>query len=191
MDLILASTSRYRKALLERLGIPFDCVSPKVDESAFKAQIRDPDRLALELAKAKAHAISRDHPTAVIIGGDQVAACDGGIFDKPGTRQGAIQQLAKLAGKTHRLYTAIAVWREGEFETILDVAVLKMRALTSDEIERYVAADSPLDCAGGYKIESRGIALFEAIESADHTAIEGIPLIALATLLRRIGFQTP
>jgi septum formation protein len=191
MDLVLASTSNYRKALLNRLGVSFRCVAPDVDEERFKGRGLDPARLAVELAIAKATNVAEREPAAIVIGGDQVAAIEERMLDKPETVERAIEQLKQLSGNRHRLFTAIAVRRGKELQTALDVTTLRMRSLTDEEIERYVAADRPLDCAGAYKIESRGIALFEMIESADYSAIEGLPLMALTTILRRFGLAIP
>lgn len=189
--LILASTSRYRRALLERLGVPFQCETPQVDEEAFKSRGYSPRELAETLAAEKATSLSRAFPTATIIGSDQVAACEGRILGKPGTTERAIAQLESLAGRTHQLITAVAVWHAGQLHRHTDVTTLHMRTLQRNELERYVAADEPLDCAGAYKLEQRGITLFSAIESADQTAIIGLPLIALTTMLCECGFVIP
>lgn len=190
-ELILASTSPYRRALLERLGLPFRCVDPGVDEWAFKARGLDPVALAEALARAKAGAVAVAEPVAVVIGGDQLVAFEGGVLGKPGTAEAAVGQLLAMAGREHQLVTAVAVADGGGVEVVTDVARLRLRPLTVDEAERYVAADRPLDCAGGYRIESLGIALFDRIESEDQTAIVGMPLIAVARLLRARGFAVP
>ena len=134
-------------------------------------------------------------PTAVVIGSDQVCALGPTILGKPATAARAEQQLAQLAGRTHRLLTAVAiVHRSGELaqnDEFLDDTALTMRPLCSDEIARYVAADQPLDCAGSYKIEGLGIALFQSVETRDATAIIGLPLLELSTLLRRLGYALP
>lgn len=189
--LILASTSRYRRALLERLGVPFRCEAPRVDEDAFKSRGLAPRDLAEMLAAEKATSLSRDFPQATIIGSDQVAACDGRILGKPGTTAQAVAQLEHLSGRSHELITAVAVWHAGRLLRHTDVTTLHMRRLGRDAIARYVAADQPLDCAGAYKLEQRGIALFTSIASADQTAIVGLPLIALASLLNDCGYAIP
>jgi septum formation protein len=192
-DLVLASTSPYRHALLERLGLPFRCVAPRVDEEALKAERAGeaPEALAGRLALAKAASVADAFPDATVIGSDQLVALDGEVLGKPGTADRAVAQLLRLAGRPHRLITAVAVLDRGRVVSHMDVTTLHMRSLTAAELARVVAADSPLDCAGGYKLEARGITLFEWIDSADHTAIVGLPLIALTTILRDIGFAVP
>lgn len=187
--LILASTSPYRRALLERLNLPFECVAPGVDESDFEAV--SPRDLALNLANAKARAVAANHPQAVVIGGDQVVAFDGEILGKPGSPEAAMAQIRRLAGHVHELVTAIAIVVPDGSWTHIDVTRLSMRALDEDEIRRYIAHDRPWDCAGSYKIESLGVALFDAVEGVDPTAIVGMPLMALARGLRRFGFLVP
>jgi septum formation protein len=190
-DLVLASTSLYRLALLERLGVPFRCEAPRVNEEALKAGRDDPRDLAAYLARCKAASLALLWPDATIIGGDQVVACDGRILGKPGGEEAAVDQLAMLAGRAHRLITALAVWHGGWFFEHTDETVLWMRPLDRAALARYVAADRPTDCAGSYKLEARGIVLFEKIESGDQTAITGMPLIALTTVLRGLGFPIP
>lgn len=191
MDLILASTSPYRRALLERLGVPFRAEAPAVDEDAYKARIPSPVALAEALARAKAEAVARSHTGAVVIGSDQLVALDGQILGKSGSTEAAESQLAAMAGRTHDLVTAMTVIHPGGIAAHTDVTRLTMRSLAPEAIRRYVAADRPLDCAGSYKLEARGIALFERIESQDHSAITGLPLIALTTILRSLGFALP
>lgn len=192
-DLVLASTSASRRAQLERLGLPFRCVAPRVDEEALKDPALSPRELARRLARAKAASVAAECPRAVVIGGDQVVALDGRTHGKPGTPERAAAQLLELQGRAHEIITAVAVvdvaagtWRES-----VDVTVLWMRELDRAAAERYVAADDPTACAGSYKLESRGVTLFERIESADHSAVTGLPLIALTTILRAIGFTVP
>lgn len=191
MAIILASTSTYRRKLLERLGLPFRVLAPGVDEGAFKDQGFEPRELAERLAWAKATSLARDWPEATLIGSDQLVAFEGRILGKPGTLEKAKDQLATLTGRTHELITALAVWHQGQVWTHLDQTRLTMRSLTLEEISRYVEADQPTDCAGSYKLEERGIALFDQIETEDHSAITGLPLIALTTILRRLGFPIP
>lgn len=192
-SLILASTSDYRRALVERLGIPFRCVAPPIDEDALKADLTGstPRELAEQLALAKARSVAERGPGAVVIGGDQLVSFDGSILGKPGTAERAVAQLRAMAGRSHDLITAIAVLHSGRIYAATNVTRLTLRPLTPAEIERYVSADRPLDCAGSYKLEARGIALFDRIESDDHSAIIGVPLIALTTILRTIGFTIP
>lgn len=193
MELILASTSPYRRSLVERLGLPFRCVDPRIDEDALKAEMAGatPRELAASLARAKAEAVAASEPHAAVIGGDQLICFDGAILGKPGTEERAIQQLRAMSGRSHELITAIHVLHEGHSNAHQDVARLTIRPLTLLEIGRYVATDWPLDCAGSYKLESLGITLFESIESEDQTAIIGVPLMALTTILRNLGFDLP
>ena len=193
MDLILASTSPYRRALLERLGLPFRCVAPGVDEESYKSAGLPPTQLAERLAEAKADAVARleDSPGAAVIGSDQLVAFEGRVLGKPGTPDRAVEQLMMMSGTRHELITSVAVRIGGRTLRHTDVARLHLRPLTRPEVERYVLADRPIDCAGSYKLESRGIALFDRIECADHTAIIGLPLIALTSLLRDLGFPIP
>ena len=190
--IILASTSKYRKALVERLGLSVECIAPGVDEEACKAEIPDPLALARHLALAKALAVAEKQPDAVVIGADQLATIDGLILGKPGTFENAVSQLETLAGRTHTLVTAMSIIGPGgEMQSHLDLSQLTMRPLTRPELEKYVERDQPIDCAGSYKLEAAGIALFERIQTEDHTAITGLPLVALVTILRSLGVAIP
>lgn len=191
LPLVLASTSSYRRALLARLGVPFTWLAPGVDEAAAKATASAPDALASLLARAKAAAVARGQPDAVVIGSDQVVAVDGLVLDKPGDRERAIAQLQRLRGRSHRLITAVAIAHPGGWCEFVCDAVLHMRPLDDQEILRYVDRDQPFDCAGSYKLEQLGIALFDAIATADHTTITGLPLRQLAQALRSLGFAIP
>lgn len=194
-DLVLASTSRYRRALLERLGLPFRAIAPACDEESLKDPALPPQQLAEHLALAKARSLEPALPFATIIGSDQLATVevDGHwtILGKPGTRERAIDQLALLSGRTHLLVTAMVVIHRGAVHRHTDLTRLAMRRLDRDALGRYVDADQPLDCAGAYKLEARGVALFERIDSADHTAITGLPLIALTRILSEVGYALP
>lgn len=195
--LVLASTSRYRRELLDRLGVAYSAVPHDVDERAFEERWRDAgggsaEDLALALAHAKADSVRRCEPRAWIVGSDQACDLGGELLHKPGTAEGARAQLSRLSGTTHRLVTTIALHGpDGSKRQHVEVHRLRARVLTDDEIARYVAADDPLDCAGSYRIESRGIALFESVGGSDFTAITGLPLIALVTMLRAAGFPVP
>jgi septum formation protein len=193
MKLILASTSPYRRSQVERLGVPFRSVAPPVDEDALKSEWGgiDPRELAERLARAKAESIARSEPDAAVIGGDQLVAFDGSILGKPGTSERAVAQLFAMSGRSHDLITALAVIHGSHLYARTDVTRMTLRPLTLEEIRRYVEADRPLDCAGSYRLEARGIALFERIASEDHSAIVGVPMIALTTILREIGFAIP
>jgi septum formation protein len=191
--LVLASTSVYRRSLLERLGLPFRCRAPLCDESAIqrKSSGMPPRLLAETLAMAKASSLVGEESASAIIGCDQLVAFEGRVFGKPGTVERAVEQLAAMAGRTHELITAMVVIRGDETFRHTDITRPRMRSLSREAIERYVHADRPLDCAGSYKLESRGIVLFDRIESDDHSAITGLPLIALVTILRELGFAIP
>ena len=189
--LILASTSPYRRAQLEQLKVPFEAIAPLVDEEASKSLGLSPRELAAKLAVQKAEAVAREHRDAIVIGGDQLVSFQGEILGKPVTRDKAVEQLVCLSGHRHDLITAVAVCHRGTVETHVDETRLWMRAIDRAAAERYVLADEPLDCAGAYKIESLGIALFERIESQDHTAITGLPLLAIAKFLNERGIAVP
>ena len=193
MDLILASTSPYRRSLVERLGLPFRCVAPPVDEESLKLEMAGatPRELAGRLAMAKASSVAKTEPGSTVIGGDQLVAFDGSILGKPGTTDRAVDQLRAMSGRTHELITDFVVIHELRAYAHSDVSKMTLRNLTPEEIARYVDRDQPLDCAGSYKLEAGGIALFEKIECVDHSAITGIPLIALATILRAVGYPIP
>jgi len=189
--LILASTSAYRRALLERLGVPFDCVAPGADERRLPDE--PPDALARRLARLKAETVATGHPGCVVIGSDQVAVRGPEILGKPGTIERCHEQLLKSSGREVEFLTAVHVVadRGARAESHLDRTQVRFRTLEPAEVARYVAADTPLDCAGGFKAESLGIALFERIESADPTALTGLPLIWLCGALRRAGIPVP
>lgn len=189
MSLVLASTSRYRRELLQRLGLPFDCARPEVDETPLNGEA--PLALATRLAAAKAAEVAARHPGAWVIGSDQVADLNGQPLGKPGTVEAACAQLAAMSGQTVRFHTAICLSHAGESFTAIDLTEVRFRALEQDEIARYVATEQPLDCAGSFKCEGLGISLFEAIDNRDPTALVGLPLIALCGLLRRAGFAVP
>jgi septum formation protein len=191
--LVLASTSPYRRDLLARLGLPFTVAAPTCDEEAVKAEGLPVEALTARLARQKAASVPPPSPRSLIIGSDQAATIDGEVLGKPGTVAAAEAQLARLAGREHRLVTAVAVLdpATGQFEEALDVHRLRLRALDAGAIRRYVAQDRPLDCAGAYRIEGLGISLFDSIEGADFTAIIGLPLLSLSRLLRHLGVPLP
>ena len=189
--LILASTSPYRRELLARLGAPFTCEKPGVDEDEVKQALRDPAAVVGELARQKALAVAQRHADAVVIGSDQCATIDGRVLDKPGDADGAHAQLRLLAGREHRLLTAVAIAHPGGVVEWTETTRLCMRPLADDEIARYVAAERPFDCAGSYKIEGLGISLFDAVDGADQTAIVGLPLLRLCRELRALGLRLP
>jgi len=188
--LLLASTSPYRRELLSRLRIPFDIARPEVDETPHPGE--SPLALAQRLAAAKATTIATRENDAWVIGSDQVAELDGQPLGKPGGREQALAQLAAMSGSSVAFRTALCVMHRdlGRFEAV-DTTIVRFRSLAGDEIARYVDAEQPFDCAGSFKSEGLGIALFEAIETTDPTALVGLPLIATAQLLRRAGFALP
>lgn len=190
MPLLLASTSRYRRELLERLRLPFHVARPEVDETVLDGE--SPLALAQRLAHAKAAAVAKQHPEAWVIGSDQVAELDGEAIGKPGHRDGALAQLGVMSGREVRFHTALCLMRQadGRHEAV-DLTRVRFRSLAPTEIERYVDLEQPFDCAGSFKSEGLGITLFEAIESRDPTALIGLPLIALSGLLREAGFALP
>lgn len=190
--LILASSSRYRRALLERLGIEFEVDAPRVDEDAYKGLGYSPELLARTLAESKARDVAGRRPGRVIVASDQVAELGGQVFDKPVTHEAAVEQLQRLSGQSHHLHTAMTlIDSSGHAVTDLVTVTLRMRALSPEAVTRYLRTDEPYDCCGSYRIEARGIALFESIEMTDATAIEGLPLITLVTRLREAGLQIP
>ena len=191
-SLVLASTSPYRRALLDRLGVAHEAVAHRADERAPGPAGETPDALSVRLAGAKADSVAALRPGAIILASDQVVDLDGDILGKPGDAEAAVAQLGRLSGRTHRLLTAVALRHpDGRTETALDVHRMTMRVLDEATRRRYVTRDAPIDCAGAYRIESLGIALFDAIEGADFTAIVGLPLVTVARLLRTAGFAIP
>jgi septum formation protein len=192
----LASTSRYRRDLLERLGLAFSCIAPGVDEAPQPGE--RPQALVTRLARAKAAAVASQQPGAWVIGSDQAAVCSDETgtewtLGKPGTETRCAEQLQSCSGRTLVFLTAVAVMRqEGKtlFEFI-DSTRVKFRTLNQATIERYVAKERPLDCAGGFKSEGLGITLCESIDTADPSALIGLPLIRLSAALRSAGFELP
>jgi septum formation protein len=187
--LILGSTSRYRREMLQRLRIPFEIYAPEVDETPRAAE--PPAVLALRLAIAKARAVAQHHPDAVVIGSDQVADLAGAPVGKPGTHAKATEQLRAMRGKAIVFQTAVAVVhlaRGYEGSALVPVTV-RFRDLSDAEIEHYLQAEQPYDCAGSAKSEALGIALLSAIESDDPTALVGLPLIKTCELLRAAGIN--
>lgn len=188
--LVLGSTSRYRRELLERLGLAFDVDRPDVDETPRAGE--PPAGLVERLAREKALAVAARHPGAWIVGSDQLAELDGAPLGKPGGRDGALAQLASMSGRDVVFLTAVCLARDGiALPPHVDRTVVRFRTLSTAEITRYVIAETPYDCAGSFKSEGRGIALFDAIGTSDPTALIGLPLIATARLLRSAGFAVP
>ncbi len=191
-QLVLASTSRYRAAVLARLGRPFVQAAPDCDEDAAARLETVPSRLVWSLAREKAWSVAARFPDALVLGGDQLAVLGDEVLGKPGTPERAQAQLERLSGQTHRLLTAVALVDPGAARTLvaLDVHHLRMRRLSRAEIEAYVARDLPLDCAGSYRVEGAGPQLFECVRGDDPSAIEGLPLGRVAHLLRTLERST-
>lgn len=187
--LILASTSTYRRELLERLRLPFDVIAPDVDETPLPGE--QPATLARRLARAKAADVAAHHPGAVVIGSDQVADLDGLPLGKPGNHDNAAAQLRAMRGRTVVFHTAVAVRCVARAVDTCEMAsvTVHVRDLSDDDIERYLAAEQPYDCAGSAKAEGLGIALLSGIESDDPTALIGLPLIRTCALLREAGID--
>jgi septum formation protein len=187
--LILGSTSRYRRELLQRLRVPFEVVSPDVDETPLANEA--PQALATRLALAKAKAVAALHPNAVVIGSDQVADLNGEPLGKPGTHERAVLQLQRMRGQTVVFQTAVSVvcQANGFEQTELAQIKVRFRDLSDAEIEAYLRAEEPYDCAGSAKSEGLGIALLDAIDNDDPTALIGLPMIRTARLLRAAGID--
>ena len=187
--LILGSTSRYRRELLERLRVPFTAVSPEVDETPHADE--SPQDLACRLALAKARAVAALHPQAVVIGSDQVADLNGQPLGKPGNHECAVAQLQAMRGQTVVFQTAVAVVCQDTGFAEVDLAQVRVqfRQLSDGQIEHYLRAETPYDCAGSAKSEGLGIALLERIDNDDPTALVGLPLIRTCSLLARAGLQ--
>lgn len=189
--LVLASTSRYRKELLARLRLPFEVASPDVDETPSPGET--PPALASRLAAAKAHDVAGQQAGEVwALGSDQVADLEGLPIGKPGGRDAAVAQLRAMSGRVVRFHTAICLAHaDGRVFAACDLTEVHMRVLEDGEIGRYVDAEQPFDCAGSFKSEGLGIALFDAIDNRDPSALVGLPLIATCRLLRQAGFVLP
>jgi len=187
--LVLGSTSRYRKELLSRLGLPFEVASPDVDETPQAGEA--PAELAQRLALAKAHAVARLFPSAVVIGSDQVADLHGEPLGKPGSHERAVAQLRRMRGQTVVFQTAVAVVCQDTGFAQCDLAAVRVqfRPLSDAEIETYLQREKPYDCAGSAKSEGLGIALLSSIENDDPTALIGLPLIRTCRLIQAAGIE--
>lgn len=190
-QLILASTSRYRKALLEKLALPFECAAPEVDESPLPGE--SAEALVARLALAKASAIADRFDQGLIIGSDQVCVCDGQILGKPGTVEKAVAQLMAAQGRSVTFHTGLCVLdaASGRAEQLVEPFTVHFRTLDETALRRYVEAELPLDCAGSFKCEGMGIVLFKGLEGRDPNALIGLPLIGLIELLARHGLALP
>ena len=187
--LLLASSSRYRAELLSRLQVPFTAVAPNLDETPLPGE--RPVDLAQRLAMSKAQLVSRQHDGRWALGSDQVPSLNREPLGKPGSRAGAIAQLESFANRSVTFTTAVALVSDSQAFTALDTTLVRFRALTRGEIERYVDLEPSWDCAGSFKVEGLGISLFSAIESRDPTALIGLPLIAVRGLLAQAGLPVP
>lgn len=185
--LILGSTSPYRRQLLERLGLAFETDAPEVDESRHAGE--SPQALVARLSEAKAHAVAARHPSALVIGSDQVAVLDGQIMGKPGGHGAAVRQLQRASGRTVTFYTGLCLLNAASDQGQLEVVPFRVvfRALSAEQIERYLRREQPYNCAGSFKSEGLGIALFERMEGDDPSTLMGLPLIRLTRMLEREG----
>ena len=192
---ILASSSPYRKELLSRLGIEFDCYSPNIDESAIVGEA--PDDYVRRMSREKAAKIGESHKNSLIIASDQASICNQEILGKPGDHEGAIEQLQRISGQEVSFNTAVTLLSTGssgchdDSTTWIERFVVQFRPLDLAEIERYLMIDQPYDCAGSFKSEKLGIALCQSMRGDDPTALIGLPLISLAQHLREFGYQIP
>ena len=192
-QLVLASESAYRRQLLARLGLAFECMPANLDESRQAGE--SVDDMVVRLAQAKARRVADQRPGALVIGSDQAAECNGQLLGKPGDAAAAHRQLRLCSGQTVRFTTAVCVVdarvAKPVARTAQDVTEVHFRKLRDDEIQRYLRHDQPFNCAGSFKAEALGISLFERVRSDDPTALVGLPLIALCRLLRASGIDLP
>jgi len=189
--LVLASTSPFRKALLQRLDLVFETLSPQVDETALQGE--PAETMVKRLSEAKARAGAKQYPNALIIGSDQVAVCDGDVLGKPGNHENARRQLARLAGHRVSFLTGLCLYDASTDTTRLDLVPyhVTFRGLTDQQIERYLRAEQPYNCAGSFKSEGLGISLFESMQGEDPNALIGLPLIRLVSWLNEAGIAIP
>lgn len=189
--LILASTSPFRRDLLARLGLPFTVQAPDVDETPETGE--DAPALAARLAARKARAVARRHPEALIVGSDQVAVLDGELIGKPGAHERAAAQLRRASGRTMTFYTGLCLLdgASGQQQVAVEPFRVVFRTLTEPRIERYLRREQPYQCAGSFKSEGLGIALFERLEGDDPTSLIGLPLIRLIRMLEAAGVEVP
>lgn len=175
-------------AQLENLGLEFEAIPPQWEEESLKKLALPPDQLAQTLATQKARSRVDHFPNDIVVGGDQVVVWEGRLFNKPGSPEKAVEHLKSLAGQTHQLFTAITLMYKGQVWKHTDTTHLSMRPLSEEVIRAYIKRDDPINCAGAYKLESAGMALFRSIQTKDPSAITGIPLIKLVDILLEIGY---
>ena len=189
--LVLASTSPFRKALLQRLDLVFETLSPQVDETALQGE--PAETMVKRLSEAKARAGAKQYPNALIIGSDQIAVCDGDVLGNPGNHENARRQLARLAGHRVSFLTGLCLYDASTDTTRLDLVPyhVTFRGLTDQQIERYLRAEQPYNCAGSFKSEGLGISLFESMQGDDPNALIGLPLIRLVSWLNEAGIAVP
>jgi len=189
--LVLASTSPFRKALLQRLNLVFETLSPQVDETARQGE--PAETMVKRLSEAKARAGAKQYPNALIIGSDQVAVCEGDVLGKPGNHENARRQLARLAGHRVSFLTGLCLYDASTDTTRLDLVPyhVTFRGLTDQQIERYLRAEQPYNCAGSFKSEGLGVSLFESMQGDDPNALIGLPLIRLVSWLNEAGIAVP
>lgn len=189
--LILASSSPYRRVLLERLGLPFECAAPAIDETPQTGE--STEQLTQRLALSKAQALASRFPEHLIIGSDQVLMLDGQPVSKPGNHAAATEQLARCSGRTLRFSTGLCLLNSatGDYQLACEPFDVSFRELGSDSIERYLRRERPYDCAGSFKMEGLGITLFHALNGDDPNSLIGLPLIRLCEMLRNEGLQLP
>lgn len=188
-QLVLGSTSPFRKALLEKFNVPFECAKPNIDETAFDGET--PEQLVARLAEQKAKAVADQFPQGLIIGSDQVAVCDGNILGKPHTFENGVKQLTSFSGKTVTFLTGLCLYNAStdKAQVIVEPFHVSFRELTIDEISHYLRAEQPYNCAGSFKSEGLGICLFDSLNGDDPNTLIGLPLIRLHQLLKNEGFD--
>lgn len=188
-SLVLGSSSPFRKALLEKLGLDFETDSPDIDETPLKNE--SPEDMVARLAKLKALAIAERHPNSIIISSDQCATLDGAIIGKPGEHEAAVEQLTNASGRAVTFYTSLCVMDTSseKMEELVEPFHVYFRELSETQIENYLRKEEPYNCAGSFKSEGLGIALFERLEGKDPNTIVGLPLIELITMLRKFGID--
>jgi septum formation protein len=190
-QLVLASSSPFRQALLRRLELPFSVAVPDLDESPLAGET--PVATAIRLARAKANVVATSHPQALVIGSDQVADCDGEAIGKPGNHENAVRQLQFMRGKSVIFHTALCLLnaQTGNAQAVVATNTVTFRSIADDEIERYLRREQPYNCAGSAKSEGLGIVMIASLEGKDPNALVGLPLIELVTMLKNEGVAIP